>query len=48
MCCEIPLAAAYELDYFVAVTRGDTRFCPLGMRQNIEVALDGHAAAFEP
>lgn len=41
---EIVLAAAYELDNFVAVACGNLRSGPLGAWKNLQVAFDGDAA----
>src|SRR5277367_1717888 len=43
-----PLAAADELDDFVAVVRFHRRLRPRGARKNLEIALDGHAAGVQP
>ena len=41
------LAAADELDNFVAVAGRDQRLRPLRAGQNFQVAFDGHATAIE-
>ncbi|MCU1240045.1 MAG: hypothetical protein JWO71_771 [Candidatus Acidoferrum typicum] len=43
----VTLPAANELHDFVAIARCDERLRPLRARQNLEVALDGDAAAVE-
>src|ERR1700730_6968070 len=43
----VTLTAADELHNFVAIARRDERVCPLRARQNLEIALDRHAAAIE-
>jgi hypothetical protein len=37
------LAAAYELDYFQAITRGDSRVGPFCFGKDLEIVFDGYA-----
>lgn len=41
------LAAADEVDNFVAVAGGDLRIAPALARKNFEIAFDGYAAIFQ-